>query len=610
MPTFPHPTYWAKRCTIVMLAALASVLTFDVATVSAGPDDIGTFAGTGTSGTSGDGGPATAAQLSGPLAVAADTADNVFIADMSNNRVRKVDPSNTITTVAGDGVLGFGGDGGLATAAQLAEPLGVAVDGTGNIFIGDTGNHRVRRVDAGTGIITTVAGNGTSGSSGDGGLATAAQLNRPRGVVVDAAGNLFIADAFNNRVRRVDAVTGIITMVAGVAPGGFSGDGGPAASAQLNNPTFLAFDSSENLFIADTFNGRVRRVDAVSGLITTIVGNGDTLYVGDGIPATAAGGLVPLGVAIDGAGNLVFASSAGNRVFLVHGGSGLITTIAGIGTCGYTGDAGPATAAQLCSPGSVAVDATGEVFIADNGNSVVRTIAAVGSCGDGVSNGGESCDEAVANGTNLSCCGAICTTVADSDGDGPCDAIDPCTNVAGARNFAVKPPAKLIVGKINTDTTPLNDKLSLAGEFVQDGAPLFATLDPSSRGVHLLVQNSGGVTRIDVRLPGGSYAGKGTRGWGLAGSGKKWGYKDATGNPIAGIAKMAIADKAKTAPGRVAIKAQGSKGTYPVVSGDEPLRAIVVLGGPNDGAAGRCGETAFAPGDCAFNSSQATLICK
>jgi hypothetical protein len=411
-------------------------------------------------------------------------------------------------------------------------------------------------------------------------------------------------------VRRVDAVTGDIATVAGVAPGGFSGDGGPATAAALNNPTFIALDASANLFIADTFNGRVRRVDATSGAITTVAGNGGTIYGGDGTLATAAGGLVPLGVAIDGAGNVVFASSAGNRVHLVHGGSGLITTIAGTGDCGYTGDAGPAAGAELCNPGSVAVDATGEVFIADNANSVVRAIAVVGSCGDGVGNGGESCDEAVGNGTNVSCCSATCTAVGDSDGDGPCDAVDICTNVAGARDFAVKPPAKLVMGKINTDTTPANDKFSVAGEFVQAGAPPFTTLDPESQGVRDVIQNSGGVARIDVRLPAGSYAGKGTRGWSLGGSGKKWGYKDATGNPIAGIAKMAIADKTKTAPGRVAVKIQGNKATYPVVGGDEPLRAIVVLGGPNGGADGRCGETAFAPGDCAFNGSQSTLICK
>ncbi len=595
---------------VVALAALGVALALAVGPVDAAPDDIAAFAGNGTSGTSGDGGPATAAQLSGPLAVAVGAAGNVFVADGANSRIRRVDGANVISTVAGDGTLGFGGDGGLATAAQLGEPLGIAVDASGNLFIGDTGNHRVRRVDVGTGVITTVAGNGTAGYAGDGGPATAARLNRPRGLVVDAAGNLFIADAFNNCVRRVDALTGNITTIAGFPPGGFSGDGGPAAAAEINNPTFLALDAAENLLIADTFNGRIRRVDAVSGIITTIAGGGGTVYVGDGVPATTAGGLVPLGVAVDGAGNVVSASSAQNRVFLIHAGSGLITSIAGVGTCGYTGDGGPATAAQLCSPGAVAVDAAGNVLVADNSNSVVRQIVAVGVCGDGVVDGGETCDESVANGTNVSCCNATCTAVADSDGDGPCDAIDLCTNVAGARDFAVKPPAKLVAGNINTNTTPSNDKVSLAGEFVQAGAPAFATLDPSVDGAHVVIRNAAGVTRIDARLPGGTYAGKGTRGWSLAGSGKKWAYKDATSSPIVGIVKMAIADKSKTAPGRVGIKVQGAKATYPIVAGDEPLRGIVVLGGPSAGTQGRCGETAFVPGDCNFNGSQATLVCK
>ena len=239
------------RSTSVHLAIITALA---VSVALAGEGDISTVAG----GLIGDGGPATGASLFSPNGVAADASGNLYIADRGNHRIRRVDAANrTITTVAGTGTSGFSGDGGPATDAQLAELAGVAVDASGNLYIADPFNHRVRRVDGASGVITTVAGTGTEGFFGDSGLATNASLNLPRSVAVDASGNLFIASI--DRVRLVDAATGVITTVAGTGASGFSGDGGPATRASLNAPNGVAVDSSGNLFIADFSNHRIRR---------------------------------------------------------------------------------------------------------------------------------------------------------------------------------------------------------------------------------------------------------------------------------------------------------------------------------------------------------------
>ena len=276
---------------------------------------ITTVAGNGSSEFSGDGGPATSASLTNPFGVALDGTGNLFIADEGSNRIRKVDTSGIITTVAGNGSSGFSGDGGPAISASLSGPIGVALDGTGNLFFADAGNNRIRKVDT-SGIISTVAGDGIFGFSGDGDPATSASLRDPFGVALDGAGNLFIADRFNQRIRRVDAATGIITTVAGDGPtgigaGGFSGDGGPATSASLNSPFGVAVDGAGNLFIADTLNNRIRKVDT-SGIITTVAGNGSFGFSGDGDPATSASLHEPFGVALDGSGNLFIASLTGS----------------------------------------------------------------------------------------------------------------------------------------------------------------------------------------------------------------------------------------------------------------------------------------------------------
>jgi hypothetical protein len=341
-----------------------------------GAETITTVAGTGTSGFSGDGGTATSAQLNTPVGVTLDGSGNLFIADHSNHRIRKVAVgTGVITTVAGTGVQGFSGDGGPATSAQLSFPQDLAVDASGNLFIADALNHRIRKVAAGTGIITTVAGMGTAGFNGDNQAATSAQLNEPRGVALDTSENLFIGDQRNHRVRKVAAGTGIITTVAGTGVQGFSGDGGPATSAQFNFSHSVALDASGNLFISDNANFRVRKVAAGTGIITTVAGTGVQGFSGDGGPATSAQ-VNPLGVALDAAGNLFFADQFNHRIRKVAAGTGTITTVAGTGVLGFSGDGGPATSAQLNVPDDVAIDASGNLFIADRFNHRIRKVTA------------------------------------------------------------------------------------------------------------------------------------------------------------------------------------------------------------------------------------------
>jgi len=281
--------------------------------------------------------------------------------------------SGIITTVAGNGTIGFSGDGGPATSGSLKSSSGVTVDASGNLFIADTFNNRIRKVSA-SGIITTVAGGGTGGL-GDDGPATSASLSDPTGVAVDASGNLFIADEDDNRIRKVSA-SGVITTVAGGGTSGL-GDGGPATSASLSYPTGVAVDASGNLFIADEINNRIRKVSA-SGIITTVAGNGAVAFAGDGGPATSASLSGPNGVTVDASGNLFIADTGNNRIRKVSA-SGIITTVAGNGAPGFAGDGGPATSAELSSYAfGVAVDTSGNLFIADALNNRIRKVSASG----------------------------------------------------------------------------------------------------------------------------------------------------------------------------------------------------------------------------------------
>ena len=331
---------------------------------------ITTVAGNGTGSFSGDGGAATNAAFYGPASLAVDASGNLFIADQNNNRVRKVGANGIITTVAGNGTYGYSGDGGAANSAALHQPTGAAVDAFGNLFISDRLNNCVREVGT-NGIITTVAGKGTAGYSGDGGAATNAALYNPDSVAVDASGNLFIADQNNNRVRKVGA-NGIITTVVGNGTAGYSGDGGAATNAELSSQQEVMVDSSGNLFIADYDNFRIRAV-GTNGIITTVAGNGTLGYSGDGGWATNAALCYPAGVAEDASGNLFIADYGNFRIREV-GTNGIITTVAGNGMAGYSGDGGAATNAALYGPAGVVVDASGNLFIADFSNNRVRKV--------------------------------------------------------------------------------------------------------------------------------------------------------------------------------------------------------------------------------------------
>ena len=332
-------------------------------------------AGTCRAGFSGDGGFAVNAQLNNPQALALDSAGNLYIADSDNQRIRKVDGNGTITTVIGDGAAGYSGDNGPASVARLNRPMGVAVDSAGNVFIADSANHRVRRVD-GNGLITTVAGTGDSGYSGDDGPALYAMLSQPTRVAVDSAGNLYIADSNNNRIRKV--TLGVITTVAGTGAGGYSGDSGPAIGANLSYPQGITLDSTGNLYIADSYNYRIRKV-LTSGVIMTVAGTGSCCYLGDNGAAVDARLYFPYDVTVDLGGSLYIADYYNRRVRKVIP-SGTITTVAGNGaSSSFGGDNGPAGLALLDTPAAVAVDTNGNLYIADRYNYRVRKVTPTGA---------------------------------------------------------------------------------------------------------------------------------------------------------------------------------------------------------------------------------------
>ena len=334
---------------------------------------VSTVAGNGVAGYGGDGGGAAAALINEPQGATVDAAGNLYIADFRNSRIRKVSPAGTVTTIAGSGLPGFSGDNGAALQAQLSYPSDVEVDAAGNLYIADTNNHRIRRVSA-AGVITTVAGNGVAGFGGDNGSAVTAQLYTPTGIAIDGAGNLYIADTYNSRIRKVTP-SGIITTVAGSGAHGFSGEGQVATSSALNDPTGIAVDAAGNLYIADRFNHRIRTVTA-NGLLNTIAGTGTGEFGGDGGLATAASLQNPSDVAVDKYGSLYIADQSNHRVRKVS--SGVITTVAGSGVAGFSGDGGNALFAAFNTPLAVAVDTLGSLFVVDTGNQRVRKVTLPG----------------------------------------------------------------------------------------------------------------------------------------------------------------------------------------------------------------------------------------
>ncbi len=280
-----------------------------------------------------------------------------------------------ITIAVGTGDKGFTGDGGPATAALLNGPFDVAFDAAGNLYFSDTFNHRIRRVDAASGIISTIAGNGDAGHAGDGGPATEAAMNEPYGIVVDRAGNIFVADRLNRRVRRIDAASGIITTLAGTGEAAYGGDGGKAAEAGLGEPNGLAFDAEQrHLYIADVADHRVRIIDLAAGTIATFAGTGKGEHSGDGGPARAAGVFGARAVKLAADGTVYILERQGSSLRAVDPRTGIITTIAGTGARGYGGDGGPALDAVFDAPKEMALDRDGSLLIVDTENHAIRRI--------------------------------------------------------------------------------------------------------------------------------------------------------------------------------------------------------------------------------------------
>jgi len=309
-----------------------------------------------------------------PTSIAFDAQGNLYLAETNNHVIRRVDPTGVLTTIAGNGTQGFSGDGGPATSAQLDSPTGIVLDAANNLYFADSHNHRLRKVDATTGTITTIAGNGTPGFSGDGGAATLASLDLPTVLAIDSNGNLYLADTNNHRIRKLTATTGLITTVAGNGLQQFSGDGGPATAASIDSPSGLAVDSAGNLYLADTHNHRLRMVSAATGLISTIAGTGAPGFSGDTAAATAATLALPHGLSIDASGNIYFADTNNHRIRRISP-EGIITTVAGDGTQAFSGDGGAAIAASLDTPRSTALSPAGLLTLADTGNERVRQIS-------------------------------------------------------------------------------------------------------------------------------------------------------------------------------------------------------------------------------------------
>jgi hypothetical protein len=335
-----------------------------------------TVVGTGDASYTGDGGVARRAGLNQPFDVALDKQGNLYCSEANNHCVRRVERgSGAIITVAGTGQVGYSGDGGPATQAQLNSPYGIALDMANNLYIVDRLNACIRMVEAATGIIRTIAGTGHPGYSGDGGPATQAQLQEPNDIVLDGQGHVFIADVRDHRVRVVDLATGLITTFAGTGDADSGGDGGPASRAALLGPRALAFGPSGDLYICLRNDHKVRKVDMRTGIIRTVAGTGERGYTGDHGPALQATFNGPKEIAIDRHDNIVLVDTENHCIRRIEAASGLVTPVAGTGQAGGSGDGGPATAATLKRPHGACVDEAGNIFIGDSENHRVRFVS-------------------------------------------------------------------------------------------------------------------------------------------------------------------------------------------------------------------------------------------
>jgi cysteine-rich repeat protein len=485
---------------------------------------ITTIVGNGTGGFSGDGGPATSAELALPFGVAADASGQLYVADTFNRRIRRIDSSGTITTIAGNGSFGFSGDGGPATTASLSNTIGVAVDAQGNVAIADTTNQRIRRIDT-SGTISTIAGNGTFGAAGDGGMATSAQLNQPYLLATDALGRVYLTDNTNNdRIRRIELDGTITTVVpsTGFELGGFAVDAmgrifvsewgtsrvvmvdttgtithvaGDGSTAVLYNPTGLAFDAAGGLIVADCYNHRIRRVSLADGTITTIAGNGSFGFSGDGGPATQASMSFVFSVSVDVAGRVIFADTNNNRIRAIAPDQ-TISTIAGTGVQGFSGDGGPATAAQINTPYRIAIDSVGRIVFADEGNHRIRRIDLNGVittiAGDGTA--GSSGDAAAATSANLNLPQAVAV-----DANGVVSIAD-ALNERVRRIDPVTGIITTIAGKIDPDDIGPSAKARLADPQALAVMPSLTIVAGGASGTVEAIRN-GTVTAVVGRYP-------------------------------------------------------------------------------------------------------------
>jgi hypothetical protein len=379
-PTYPGVRIGAAVVKSTTGALLGSTLLSGKATGSLAvlqPGYIATLAGDGAWIYQKDGVAGTAASIFLPMGVVTDPGGNLYLSDSNNNRVRKVSgQSGLISTIGGTGIAGYSGDGGAATQAMVNMPSGMAIDGAGDIYFADTSNHIIRRIDAVTNIITTVAGTpGQQGYSGDNAAATQAKLTSPEGIAFDAAGDLLIADTGNNVIRKVNASTGVITTIAGTGVAGYSGDGILAAVAQLSSPWSVTVGYDGTIYIADFYNNRVRAINS-AGFISTIAGTGARAFSGDGSSATAAALNEPAAVAVDPSGDVFIADSGNDRVREVQQSTGIINTVVGTGSEQFTGDGGNATSAGLYGPYALYLDGAGNLFIADMFHNRVRSVSA------------------------------------------------------------------------------------------------------------------------------------------------------------------------------------------------------------------------------------------
>ena len=374
------------RCNCIALDAMANIYFTDsnrIRKIDAATGIVHSIAGTGAANYTGDGGTADTATFNNPAGLFVDAANNIYICDLMNNVIRKIDATtNMVSTIAGNGYLagtyygGFTGDGGPATAAELDEPTAICLDATGNIYICDGANERVRKIDAATGIINTIAGLGAFGmSSGDGGPAVDAYLEEISDLFIDASGNIYLVEDVNS-VRKIDRY-GIINTIAGNAGQGYNGDGIPANTCKLYYPSSVYCDAGGNIYIGDGNNMRVRKINT-SGIISTFAGTGTVQYSGDGGPAINAELFTPQKACADAAGNIYFTDQGNNRIRKINS-FGIIVTVAGNGVTSagsYSGDGGPATDAQLSGPAGICIDRTGNVYFADLGNKRIRRINA------------------------------------------------------------------------------------------------------------------------------------------------------------------------------------------------------------------------------------------